>query len=43
MDHNIIQMADDGSSCHKNIEQWTIDGMPRLIRDAGASMGPGPT
>jgi F420-non-reducing hydrogenase iron-sulfur subunit len=41
MKQNIIQLADAGSSCHKNIEQWTIDGMPQLIRDAGASMGPG--
>lgn len=40
MNRNIIQMADDGSSCHKNIEQWTIDGMPQLIREAGSSMGP---
>jgi F420-non-reducing hydrogenase iron-sulfur subunit len=42
MDHTIIQNTDGRSSCHKNIKQWTIDGMPKLIRDAGASMGPGP-
>ncbi len=41
MNCNIIQMADAGSSCQKNIEQWMIDGMPQLIRDAGASMGSG--
>jgi coenzyme F420-reducing hydrogenase delta subunit len=41
MERNIIQIGEAGSSCQKNIEQWTIDGMPQLIRDAGASMGPG--
>lgn len=41
MNRNIIQMAEAGSSCQKNIEQRTIEGMPQLIREAGASMGPG--
>jgi coenzyme F420-reducing hydrogenase delta subunit len=41
MNRNIIQMAEAGSSCQKNIEQWSIDGMPKLIREAGASLGPG--
>jgi F420-non-reducing hydrogenase iron-sulfur subunit len=42
MCNNFIKIDEVGRSCHSNTEQWTIDGMPQMIRDAGASMGPGP-
>lgn len=42
MNQNIIQIAEAGNACRKNVEQWTINGAPQLIRDAGVSMGAGP-
>ena len=39
MNQNIIQIAQGRESCKKKTEQWMIDGVPQLIRDAGANMG----